>query len=64
MGNKRKLNDWLYIYKISECGCHVLYERSMPRSCVTQADIRVANMRGRGQEAFYTIGATFKGALS
>lgn len=58
-----RLNDWLYIYMLSLDGECVLYERSMPRNCTRQADDRVKELRDYGREAFYTIGATFKGAF-
>lgn len=58
---RNKLNNWLYIYRIS--GDDIVYERSMPRYCVREADYRVKELRKRGEEAFYTIGEIFKGAF-
>jgi len=56
--------DWVYIYTIStNDDKSVLYERSMPRDCMRQVDDRIKVLRDRGQEAFYTIGATFPGAF-
>ena len=57
------LNNWLYIYYVSKDNEAIIYDRSMPRNCIIQADRRIKEMRDRGQEAFYTIGATFEGAL-
>ena len=54
------LSNYIYIYRIS--GEHIVYERSMPRPCVAEANRRVEELRGRGIEAFYTIGDTVRSA--
>jgi len=58
-----KLSGHLYIYYISRDSKNVIYERSMPRQCVREADDRVRALRSRGLEAFYTIGDTFPGTF-
>ena len=60
----RKLNQWLYIYYIGEDNPDaIIYERTMPRTCIRQAEERLKVLRGRGQECFYTIGDVFTGAF-
>ena len=54
------LNKNLYIYRIA--GEDIVYERSMPRDCIYEANRRLKELRGRGIEAFYTIGTIFEGA--
>lgn len=59
--NGLRLNNWLYIYEVT--GKNIIYDRSMPRDCIRQAEERLAVMRARGQECFYTIGRPMVGAL-
>jgi len=54
------LSNYIYIYRIS--GEDVVYDRSMPRNCIFEADRRLKELRARGIEAFYTIGDTIKTA--
>ena len=58
-----KLNQWLYIYYISEDGEHVIYDRTMHRSAVYFAKKRVEELEKRGKEAFYTIGTVLPRSL-
>ena len=48
------LSNYIYIYRIS--GEDIVYDCSMPRDCIYEADRRVKELRKRGVEAFYTIG--------
>jgi hypothetical protein len=59
----KKLNDHIYIYRIS--GEDIVFDRSMPRYgfSVSEVDRRIKELRERGVEAFYTIGDTFEGAF-
>ena len=54
------LNNHIYIYRIS--GEDFVYDRSMPRDCVLEADRRIKELRARGIGAFYTIGDTVRTA--
>ena len=62
----REPNDWIYIYYISECGKHTLYDRSVPRTGLgpARAVQRVEELKSRGKEGFYVVGNTLPGALS
>jgi len=57
----KKLNQHLYIYVIH--GESIIYDRSMLRDCVIQADERIKELRKRGIEAFYTIGTIMPSAF-
>ena len=59
--NPIKPNSHIYLYTIK--GDYICYERSFPRDYPQGAVRRVEELRKRGIESFYVIGATLKGTF-